>query len=374
MSTRNFSAISALYYLMGVTAGLLGTVMVSISQKTAASVASTGLLMSFFNVGALMGIALFNAVSKKFFVNRIISIGSTLMVLSLLGLTAVESFLISLVAALLLGIGFGILDLGLVQLMTRTKETSIVRINISNAIFGLGGVSGSLAIHLFDVQSLGVIAWVSLVIAIASAIALSDNKWAITHVSQGRTNLQPHGVLIPVLLAIALYVALEISAASWLPTISTLSGNGIKDGALATSLFYLFFTTGRFIGAPIAQRVKAKKMIFGSLLLSLLPLMVAMALPDKTFWMVAIMGLTLGPLYANTTSFLASVTPDNPGATAYLLYSAMAGSLLIFPLVGLLLDRESTEIFPIALILLLLLSLTFYAMAAFNSKKVGQND
>ena len=369
MSTRNFSAISALYYLMGVTAGLLGTVMVSISQKTAASVASTGLLMSFFNVGALMGIALFNAVSRKFFVNRIISIGSTLMVLSLLGLTAVESFLISLVAALLLGIGFGILDLGLVQLMTRTKETSIVRINISNAIFGLGGVSGSLAIHLFDVQSLGVIAWVSLVIAIASAIALSDNKWAITHVSQGRTNLQPHGVLIPVLLAIALYVALEISAASWLPTISTLSGNGIKDGALATSLFYLFFTTGRFIGAPIAQRVKAKKMIFGSLLLSLLPLMAALALPDKSFWMVAIMGLTLGPLYANTTSFLASVTPDNPGATAYLLYSAMAGSLLIFPLVGLLLDRESTEIFPIALILLLLLSLTFYAMAAINSKK-----
>ena len=89
MSTRNFSAISALYYLMGVTAGLLGSVMVNISQKTDASVASTGLLMSFFNVGALVGIALFNAVSRRFFVNRVISIGSTVMVASLLTLTSV---------------------------------------------------------------------------------------------------------------------------------------------------------------------------------------------------------------------------------------------------------------------------------------------
>ena len=154
MSTRNFSAISALYYLMGVTAGLLGSVMVNISQKTDASVASTGLLMSFFNVGALVGIALFNAVSRRFFVNRVISIGSTVMVASLLALTSVGSYSISLVAALLLGIGFGILDLGLVQLMTRTHETSIVRINISNAIFGLGGASGALMIHFFDVQFL----------------------------------------------------------------------------------------------------------------------------------------------------------------------------------------------------------------------------
>lgn len=358
---------------MGVTAGLLGSVMVNISQKTDASVASTGLLMSFFNLGALMGIALFNAVSKKFFVNRIISIGSTLMVASLLGLTVVGSYSISLVTSLLLGIGFGILDLGLVQLMTRTQMTSILRINISNAVFGLGGVSGSLMIHFFDVQSLGLIAWISLLIAIVSAIALNENKWQITHTSQKGMNLKPHGVLIPILFAIALYVALEISAASWLPTISSLSGNGVKDGALATSLFYLFFTSGRFIGAPIARRIKAEKMIFGSLLLSIIPLCIALVQPDMTFWMVAIMGLTLGPLYANTTGFLASVTPDNPGATAYLLYGAMAGSLLIFPLVGLLIDRESTEIFPFALIVLLLLSLIFYAMASINSKRGGEN-
>lgn len=358
---------------MGVTAGLLGSVMVNISQKTEASVASTGLLMSFFNVGALMGIALFNAVSKRFFVNRIIAFGSTLMAVSLLGLTVVGSYSISLVAALLLGIGFGILDLGLVQLMTRTQETSIMRINISSAVFGLGGVSGSLAIHFFDVQSLSVIACASLVIAIASAISLNENKWQLTHISKKRTNLKPHGVIIPILLAIALYVALEISAASWLPTISTLTGNGVKDGALATSLFYLFFTTGRFIGAPIARRIKSEKMIFGSLLLSIIPLGIALFLPGMTFWMVAIMGLTLGPLYANTTGFLASITPDNPGATAYLLYSAMAGSLLLFPMVGLLIDRESTEIFPIALIILLLLSLVFYAMASINSKREGEN-
>lgn len=373
MSTRNFSAISALYYLMGVTAGLLGSVMVNISQKTDASVASTGLLMSFFNVGALVGIALFNAVSRRFFVNRVISIGSTVMVASLLELTSVGSYSISLVAALLLGIGFGILDLGLVQLMTRTHETSIVRINISNAIFGLGGVSGALMIHFFDVQFLATIAWISLLIAIASAISLSDNKWVITHTSQKQTTLKPHGVLIPIFIAIALYVALEISAASWLPTISTLSGNGIKDGALATSLFYLFFTTGRFIGAPIARRVRAKKMIFGSLLLSIIPLVAALAQPDKTFWLVAITGLTLGPLYANTTGFLASVTPDNPGATTYLLYSAMAGSLLLFPLVGLILDRDSTELFPLALLALLLLSLTSYSIASINSKRASEN-
>lgn len=374
MSNRNYISITSLYLSMGLVAGLLGSLIVIVSQNSRVNLAASGTVMSLFNVGALLGIAFFNVASKRFYASHIVLIGTIMMTFSLFLVSNIHLFALALLLALLIGLGFGILDLGLAQLMTRSQETSIVRINISNAIFGVGGILGSLNIHFFGIESIGVIALISIVLGITASLTLLNNTFKLESHRKTIHSFDPKKIIIPVLFATAFYVALEISAASWLPSLSSLMDKDVRDGALATSLFYLLFTLGRFVAAPIAKKLSAAQMVMNSLYLTLIPLGAAFAVPQYSFWFVAMTGFTLGPIFANTTSLLAKLTPDNPAATTYLLYSAMAGSLLIFPLIGYLINENSYGIFVKALLSLLILCIVFFRLTLNNSQKVSHSE
>ena len=254
MSNRTYISITSLYLSMGLVAGLLGSLIVFVSQNANVNIAASGTVMSLFNIGALLGIAFFNAASKRFYASHIVLIGTIMMTTALYLVSSVHIFALALLLALIVGLGFGVLDLGLAQFMTRSQETSIVRINISNAIFGVGGILGSLYIHFYGVESIGVIALLSVILGLTASLSLLNNTFKLESHRKTSHSFNPKRIIIPILIATAFYVALEISAASWLPSLSSLMDKDVKNGALATSLFYLLFTLGRFVGAPIAKK------------------------------------------------------------------------------------------------------------------------
>lgn len=370
MSNRNYLAVTALYHLMGITAGTLGSLMVLVQRSTGATLSQIGLIVTLFSFGSLAGIALFNKVSTKIAAGKIIPLGFGILALGYFAVIHTNNFAQSMMWSFLLGVGFGVLDLGLAQIVTRSKNTSAVKTNISNAIFGLGGVVGAVVVALFGVHSLGNLFYLIVTVGLVASFLLKDNLWQAQFQSKKRIDFSPKRIVLPTLLATGIYVALELSAASWLPSLIEARENNGEKGAAATALFYGLFTAGRFIGAYLSRWLSAAQLIEGALLLTVIPMAIAVVSDNPSYFLIALTGLSLGPVFANTMTFIVSATPENHGASALLLYASMSGSLVIFPVIGFAIDISEVTIFPIILITLSLLSFTFYRIAFAAKEKI----
>lgn len=372
MSNRNYLGVTALYSVMGIIAGTLGSLMVLVQRSTGASLSYIGFIVSLFSLGSLLGIWLFNLSSSKISAGKIVPIGFAILKVGYLIAIHSEILTLSIVGSFLLGIGFGVLDLGLAQIVTRSPNRSAVKTNISNAIFGLGGVVGALEVAAFGIDSLKVLAYLILIVGIGASYLLRDNLWQGQKSSKSRVDFSPAGIVIPILAATGIYVAIELSAASWLPSLMESKNGTGEDGAGATALFYALFTTGRFIGAYFSKRYSAERLIISSLLLTLFPVFFSIFADGISFYLIALTGLTLGPIFANTMALLAAATPDNHGASALLLYASTSGSLFLFPVIGFAVDLGDLRLFPAILLALLTLSIFFYKIA-FTAKRKQDN-
>lgn len=373
MSNRNYLGITALYSLMGVTAGTLGSLMVLVQRASGASLSQIGFMVSLFSLGSLIGIALFNSWSSTLAAGKVVPAGFGTLIAGYFIIVNTSNAYISLMSSLILGVGFGVLDLGLAQIVTRSKNNSPVRTNISNAIFGLGGIAGSAFVALFGIQAFKNFTYLILAIGILASYLLSDNSWKSQKASKRIFDFAPRKVVLPSLAATGIYVALELAAASWLPSLVESRNQNGEEGAAATALFYALFTAGRFIGAYLSRKLTAETLIQLSLLLTLPPIAMAIVIDDPSIFLIAFTGLSLGPIFANTMTFLVSATPNNHGASALALYASMTGSLVLFPVIGVVVDSSNVGSFPIILLILLLASTIFYRIA-FTAKRAGAVD
>ena len=157
-------------------------------------------------------------------------------------------------------------------------------------------------------------------------------------------------------MAVIFYSGLENSIAAWLPTIIKASDGTLESGALSSAFFYLFFSLGRFIGVYISRYLEPHSIILICILATFLPFSFAMFSRDHMSLGLALCGLFVGPIFPNSSSWIARKTPGFPLATTVLMLAIMAGGFIFPPILGFILELAGIDGFLIALAILLGLS------------------
>jgi len=140
----------------------------------------------------------------------------------------------------------------------------------------------------------------------------------------------------------------------------------LESGALSSAFFYLFFSAGRFFGVYIARFLEPHSIILICILATLLPFSFAMFSREHMSLGLAVCGLFLGPIFPNSSSWIARKTPGFPLATTVLMLSIMAGGFIFPPILGFVLEITGTDGFLIALATLLGLSAIFFSYSYKN--------
>ncbi|MGA1706623.1 MAG: hypothetical protein ACO39X_06240, partial [Candidatus Nanopelagicaceae bacterium] len=144
------------------------------------------------------------------------------------------------------------------------------------------------------------------------------------------------------------------------PTVAVNTGLQLEEGTLFSSIFYLLFTVGRFLGVWLSTKISAESIALSMIALTFIPL--SMAWGSESFPLVALIiaGLFLGPIFPNTSSWVAKRTPDFPGGTTLLMLAVMGGGFLFPPVIGYSIEGATPNEFAAMLLPLLLLSIFFF--------------
>ena len=244
------------FILMGSVASIYGPLLIAFSHRFHESVPAAGVVISVNFVGALLGVLFGWLGVKRLTGGTVLAAAAALLALGALGSALARPWTLFLMAVFVVGLGFGGLDFSLNTLLTRTAERGrALRLNVSNAGYGVGAVVGPLlviALHPKHFPILfGIIGVVGVVVATlnrgvhAPALGGEVKQRKIT---MRKAERRP--ILITFIVAYVLYISVETSSSGWMAT--QIHGVGYSEsvGSLVTAGFWAGFAIGRGFGTP----------------------------------------------------------------------------------------------------------------------------
>ncbi|WP_420596026.1 MFS transporter [Deinococcus sp.] len=361
-----------IFLLLGVLYPILGPALPRLSEKFGLQASGVAWLLSGNSAGAFAGVVLAGLLPPRFTFERRALLGIGLTLLACLGLAFAPDFPLALLAAVLVGLGFGILDLTTnIWLATRYGDKSAAALNLLSTGFGIGAVAAPLAVGyaggsfqwplLICAAFAALLLWPLLILQRqAGAVPVASTEPQEAPLAESIDAAPPPGrsrlILGVFVVLFMVYVAVESGVGSW--EVTDLQGRLGLDTASATkiaSLYWVMFTLGRLISAPLALRLPPQQLITGGLVLASLSLAAA-SLPAAAPVAYSLTGLFLAPVF---TTALVWLTRELPGRHAPTLVFAgsFLGPVLFAPLIGQANDLYGPIATPISLLGIALLDL-----------------
>ncbi len=313
------------FILIGLEQGVLGLFVAELGQQFNRSPEDLGLFFALHGVGSglVTAVALISWVeqrnSKRIALSSLaLGLGSGLIVVG-------DSWHLKLIAAPLLGIGFGGLSMSFNTLfVTYFSQKNAGLLNVLNATYGIGAVAAPwlLSRDLLDGSELfNVIALLSLIMLVGA--------WTIDDRIPSRTrtdtaSLTTTGVY-PILLVAFLILFIEAALTYWMPSLlSKQSGNNAGPADYMAE-FFLWFVIVRLSAAALAIWVST----LGFALLGLLGLCLSLAgvvtgflaLADTSFT-----GAFMGLIFPNAYAWMLTKSGGGTAMGARILLSAIVGA------------------------------------------------
>lgn len=349
------------FLLLGMLYPILGPALPQLSEQYGLRATGASLLLSLNSAGAVLGVIMAGLLSARLAPKIRSLIAVAILALGCLGLMFAPTFVLALLAALFLGFGFGMLDLTLnVWLSTSYGERSAAMLNLLSASFGVGAVLAPLAVGFADgdfrLPLLGCAALAALLLfplltlPRATPEVVKPTKGPQTEVRRSRF------ILGGFMLLFFAYVAVESGVGSWEVT-HLRDTLGITTGTAAqlSSLFWVSFTLGRLISAPLALRIAPAQLVTGTLILATLSLALA-TIPSVAALAYTLTGLFLAPVFTTGVVWLTRVLPGG-AAPAFVFAGAFFGPVLFSPVVGAMRDTFGANAIPLTLMGIALLDL-----------------
>lgn len=341
------------FLLLGLIYPILGPALPRLSEQFELRATGAALLLSFNSAGAFLGVVITGLVSRRLSPQRRSLIAALILALGSVALALAPSFGLALAAALALGFGFGMLDLTMnVWISTSYAERSAAVLNLLSASFGVGAVLAPLAVGLaggnFRLPLLGCAALATALLlvllltparspmppaALTAAPALRHSRWLL-------------GGFVALFL---LYVAVEGGVGAWEVTHlkATLSISTARAAQLS-ALFWVSFTLGRLISAPLALRLAPAPLIIAALSLAALSLALA-AVPTFAALAYTLTGFFLAPVFTTGLVWLTRVMPGGAAPT-FVFAGSFLGPVMFSPLIGSLRDAFGPAAIPLTLL------------------------
>ncbi len=276
-----------------------------------------------------------------------------LMVLGLALMAAGLNWPMVLLGAFVVGLGYGFVTV--VGNFSLARIGARAGLNLANAMFGVGAILAPLAVAWLAPRGVtllyGLLGVALLLVSLFARAFPRDLGDATEQAAPaGRAPWLPIALFN---LLLFLYVAMETSASGWMARHLTPTF-GLTRATALVSVFWVAFTLGRIVSAPLAQRVPPGRLAALSQGLCVV-FALCSAIPALRLPAYVLLGFSMAPIYMAGVAWLVTRVPErfvNLG-----LLGSGFGAAFGPPLVGLLLARSGLGAVPLALAAFALLGL-----------------
>lgn len=341
------------FVVIGALQALYGPTIPIFLEKFNISTSVAGLALSAHFAGALAGVLVFHRLHGNVG-NRSLLRGSYgLMVAGSLLFAITSNWTVALVAAFVVGLGFGGIDYGLNQLFSvGFGRRSAAMLNLLNAHFGVGAVVGPALIGWLGPRNypwiFGGLGLISVLLMLSLGGIRQDKPECSAHehaTAGGRRAL----VLVAAFVAIYVFhVAIETGVGGWEPTHLETIGYSITAAATATSVYWLSLTVGRFLVMPLSLRFSAQSIVIVSCVGMAACLLLA-TIPVLTVYAYVGVGLFIAPIFPTALPWLNRAVPTIRAAGAYVIAASMIGGVAFPPLLGRAIELSGVRTVPLLL-------------------------
>ena len=345
------------FLLLGLGAAIVGPALPAFRTQYRLSDTTSSLLVSAFWAGSVVGVITGGALLSRWPPRYLLSTGFALMAAGALAVAGAPSAVLVGVGLGLYGLGFGVLDIGINLTVARAYASGSGAALIAvNASYGIGAIVGPLIVA----RSPGDAGPPFLVFAAGAGVlvllTLTVRAAAIPTSPRVPTDSRIVWLLVGFALLLVTYVATETGASAWETThlLGTTSMSAAA-AARANSLFWVGLTLGRFLGAPLALRYSAPTLVFASLTLGGLSFVLA-TWTGAAVAAYALVGFFLAPMFPTVIAWMARAVPSGQGATLVFAL-ALAGPVVVSPLLGASADHLGAGSIPVALAVLTAITL-----------------
>ncbi|GGR24840.1 MFS transporter [Deinococcus ruber] len=355
---RQFALGFLAFLLMGLIQAGYGPTYSNLAREYHQSISAVGIISSLHFLGGAVGTLLLGVLLLRLSLRSSLALAAGALLLGVLGVALAPMWGLVLAAALLGGLGFGMLSAGF---NTAFAQMGAGPSSLVNGLFGVGSVVSPLLVALLATHSHR--PPFVLMSVLAALLALGVRVWWPRHEAARAPTAAaggPAALSWPLLLLFAasffLYVGMEASIGNWATVHLTRLHH--PNPALMTSLYWAALTAGRFGFALIGSRVGFYPVLAvgaGGALLAGLLLTGGLA-PAA----LILAGLCFAPMFSTLLAWFTSVLP--PRQAPYVLTVGMLGGALLPALIGWMLPRLGTLALPLGVLLFAGLLLTLLSV------------
>ncbi|MSX57195.1 MAG: hypothetical protein F2761_00045 [Actinobacteria bacterium] len=332
-----------------------------IADRSELSISRSGLVLAGFTLHTLGGTLIVQIFGPRRDLIWFIQHGIIIALIGFIGVVTLRDPLLLTLSGCFAGLGYGATGISLLQLFTRSSNASHVRMNLASAATGFGALIGPFSIGTAGASKIPLIVISAISTSFIATRFLTGAKWRVEKFNHSSQTPENRIRLAIILLAVIFYSGLENSIGAWLPTIIRTSNGTLEAGALTSAFFYLFFSLGRFFGVFLSRYAEPHSIIAMCILATLAPFSFAILSQNHTSLGLAICGFFLGPIFPNSSSWIARKTPGFPLATTVLMLSIMLGGFIFPPILGFILESNGTTGYLYSLAVLLVLSTSTFS-------------
>ncbi len=348
---------------MGILGSAYGPLLEHLARRFDVSLAIAGGVLTTHFSGALVGVIvsmrlLQHVSSRTFMFGALACLG-----LGCVGVALAPTWAAFLGAVLVIGVGWGALDIGCNQVVAHSAgERRMAVLNALNGTFGMGAVAGPILVSTIGRTHLGLLYGGAAVVAVALVPLVAGISGRLPFSSQ-RAADRSLGLLAIFMVAFALYVGVETGIGGWMP--SHLESVGLKSLAAATftSSFWLALALGRLLIAFVPARVPERVVVITALPIAAIALLVALVPRAAPLAYIAA-GLALAPVFPTGIVWLAKLRPTDARATSWLFPASMVGGAVIPGGLGAVIARFGIGLAPAVLSMVAVGCLASFALAA----------
>lgn len=331
------------FVAVGLSFASIGPALPEFAAVAAMDVSSIGVLYSALFAGYLLSQITATVLLERTDTRVVILRALGVFALGTLGLALAVNVVTLLAASVVLGVGygFGTISINLVASRLLVHRPAFV-VNLINVLYGVGTVIGPL-VTSWVLRAGGQARWVPAVGGVAAVMLL---PWAFRvlprdargHVPEAIPRQHAPAVPVGVLLIGALvfmYGGVESGFSGWAPTyLERTLGITPADAALATSVYWLAYLSGRVVSTALALRVGPAAVLQGALgVLTVggLVLAVGVGHPVLTTLALVLLGGATGPIYPSMFGVVTLRYADRAAFAVSAVSSIGCGGAMLLP-------------------------------------------
>ncbi len=349
-----FASTTGIFILMGAVTSLFGPLLISFAHRFHVSLASAGVSLSMYFIGAAIGTLPGWQGLRRLEGRVVLAIALSTIALGAAGAVLSRLWPLFLASVFLIGVGFGALDISLNTLLARTSPAGRARrLSVSNAGYGIGAVICPLVIivlapHNFPALFAGLCGLALLLSTLTRGVHAPPQGTEPRQAEISRMKEQRRPILVTFVCAYIFYVAVETSSSGWMAT--QLHGVGYTEsiGSLVTAGFWMGMAVGRLLGGPLHHWLAEKKLVLIGLALATALSLVAHADPLAPV-AYPLLGLVVASVFPMGLIWYTKLCPHDSDGLSMLIIFMMIGGVGGPGIVSLLISHFGVHAVPFAL-------------------------